>query len=804
MRFFVCLFTEHDLRLVALAAVICVLGAWISVRLFVRIRAAEREARPFWIFLGAVAAGSTIWCTHFVAMLAYRPGVPVSYDPTLTGVSLLIAVVSAALALVVASGRGRVAPVIGGGLFGAGVVVMHYTGMAAFSIDGAIVWDTTYVVVSLVLSLALGAAAFSAVTREHADPQTRELIGTALLAASIVALHFSGMAAVGIIPAVPVPGGATSEDAYGALAVAVAGVGLLVLGTGLASQLLDRQATIRARARTKHILESSVDGIVIETAGRIVDCNEAFIQLSGMQREAVVGRTFAELVPRAPAAVDQLVRATLVTASGEALPVEVAARDDRYDRDEFAATRFYSVRDLRQRLAQEEKITYLASFDNLTGLPNRSCFLEHLDAQIETRPASSRIALFAIDLDRFKEVNDVHGHAAGDHVLRVLSERMRTAVGREAFVARLGGDEFVATALVQDREQALGIASRLERELFATVPYDHVDLICGASIGISIFPDDAASPATLMNNADLAMYRAKGSHAEAICFYEEEMDERVRERRAMALQLRTALAENQFFLVFQPQVSVRDNEVTGYEALLRWRHPVRGVVQPMDFIPIAEDTGLILPIGEWVLRAACRAAVSWETPLKVAVNVSALQVGSIDMPDIIHGILMETGLSPQRLEVEITETSLIQDAERTLHILRRIKAMGVSISMDDFGIGYSSLSTLRSFPFDKIKLDKSFMDDLDRGPQAAAVIRAVLALGESLDIPILAEGVETKAQLDFLAQEGCTQIQGYLVGYPEEEAGDGGASAGSGQLPLTAQELPLFRDAPTKGTRTGD
>ncbi|MBC2857749.1 MULTISPECIES: EAL domain-containing protein [unclassified Stappia] len=799
MRFFSCLFTEHDLWLVALAAAICVLGAWISIRLFLRTRAAEREARPFWVFHGAVAAGSTIWCTHFVAMLAYRPGVPVSYDPTLTGISLLIAVVSAAVSLAIASGRGRLAPMLGGCMFGVGVSVMHYTGMAAFSIDGAIVWDMTYVAASLVLSLVLGAAAFVAATREGVVLQTRELLGTALLAGSIVALHFTGMAAVGIVPAVPQPGGATSEDAYGVLAVAVAAVGVLVLGTGLASQLLDRQATARTRARTKQILESSVDGIVIETAGRIVDCNEAFILLSGMQREALVGRTFAELVPRAPSSVDKLVRATLLTAAGALLPVEVAAREDRYERDDLTATRFYSVRDLRPRLAQEEKISYLASFDNLTGLPNRSSFLEHLDSQIETRPASARIALLAIDLDRFKEVNDVHGHAAGDHVLCVLSDRMRTAVGKEAFVARLGGDEFVATALVQDREQALGIASRLERELFATVPYDHVDLICGASIGISIFPDDAGSPATLMNNADLAMYRAKGSPGEAICFYEEGMDERVRERRAIALQLRTALAENQFFLVFQPQVSVRENEVTGYEALLRWRHPERGVLLPMEFIPIAEDTGLILPIGEWVLRTACREAASWDNELKIAVNVSALQVGSIDMPDVIHGILMETGLSPQRLEVEITETSLIQDAERTLHILRRIKAMGVSISMDDFGIGYSSLSTLRSFPFDKIKLDKSFMDDLDRGPQASAMIRAVLALGESLDIPILAEGVETEAQLEFLTQQGCTEIQGYLVGHPDESAAEPGTAEQNRILPP-----PVMRTPRTGSGRTGE
>lgn len=768
MRFFVCLFTEHDLRLVALAAAICVLGTWITIRLFLRTRAAEREAKPFWIFLGAVAAGSTVWCTHFVAMLAYRPGVPVSYEPMLTGLSLLVAVVFTSASLAVACGRSRFSAAAGGALFGLGVAAMHYTGMAAFSVDGAIVWDATHVVVSVLLSLVLGAGAFAAATRAG-SPQAREVAGAAVLTASIVALHFTGMAAVGIVPAVPEPGMPTSNDAYGALAVAVAGVGLLVLGTGLASHLLDRQASLRSKARAKQILESSVDGIVIETAGRIVDCNEAFAQLFGRPRDGIVGRSFAELVPNGPATADHLVRATLFTADGQDVPVEVAARDDRDDRTEHG-NRYYSVRDLRQRLAQEEKITYLASFDNLTGLPNRSSFLEHLDDLIETCPIGSGIALFAIDLDRFKEVNDVHGHAAGDHVLRVLAERMRVAVGKDAFVARLGGDEFVASALVTDREQALCLASRLERELFATVAYEHADLTCGASIGISFYPDDATSPAMLMNNADLAMYRAKGSHAEAVCFYEEEMDERVRERRAMALQLRAALAEEQFFLVFQPQISIHTGEITGYEALLRWRHPERGVVPPLQFIPVAEDTGLILPIGDWVLRAACHEAASWQAPHKIAVNMSALQLGSTELPDTIHQILLESGLSPHRLEIEITETALIHDTERALHILRRIKALGVSIAMDDFGTGYSSLSTLRAFPFDKIKLDKSFMDDLDKGPQACAMIRAVLALGDSLDIPVLAEGVETRGQLEFLQQEGCTEAQGYLVGRPTERA----------------------------------
>jgi EAL domain-containing protein (putative c-di-GMP-specific phosphodiesterase class I) len=262
------------------------------------------------------------------------------------------------------------------------------------------------------------------------------------------------------------------------------------------------------------------------------------------------------------------------------------------------------------------------------------------------------------------------------------------------------------------------------------------------------------------------MYRAKGSITQNVCFYEEEMDELVRARRKVMMELREALTRDQFEMHYQLQASVVTGEITAYEALLRWKHPTRGYVPPSEFIPLAEETGLIVPIGEWVLRTACAEAVSWEVPHKIAINLSAMQLGSIDLPRLVHETLIETGLPPKRLELEVTETALIQDPERTTHILRRIKGLGVSIAMDDFGVGYSSLSTLRAFPFDKIKLDKSFMDELDRSPQARAIIRAVLALGESLGIPVLAEGVETEEQLTFLREQGCDEVQGFLLGRP--------------------------------------
>ncbi len=320
---------------------------------------------------------------------------------------------------------------------------------------------------------------------------------------------------------------------------------------------------------------------------------------------------------------------------------------------------------------------------------------------------------------------------------------------------------------VVSEPDVLEFAERLRAVLMERVEIEDVEFGSGGSIGIAIHPDDARSAEELIGKSDLAMYRAKSTLGDGvIAFYREDMDDGVRAQRQLMRDLKSALADEQFELRYQVQTDIRSGEVTGYEVLLRWRHPERGFVSPADFIPIAEATGLILPIGEWVLRNACRTAAGWPNAHRIAVNLSPVQLAHQDLPKLVHEVLLESGLSPDRLELEITETTLITDMEKTLHMLRRIKALGVSIAMDDFGTGYSSLSTLRAFPFDKIKLDRSFMGEVENNAQARAIVRAVLALGESLAVPVLAEGVETDEQLAFLLREGCDEAQGYLLGRP--------------------------------------
>ena len=515
-------------------------------------------------------------------------------------------------------------------------------------------------------------------------------------------------------------------------------------------------------------------------AAQFVLVNREAEKLIGHPRNELLGKSVDKLFPDVAAKRiqehDQIqIASKRPVVFGEEVQIPIGTNSARITvstgmaiRDEAGEPRYLVnvVQDITERKRAEERIAHMAKHDPLTDLPNRAAFNDALkDALARAKATGENIAVMCIDLDRFKEINDVFGHGTGDGLLCEIANRLQAACGN-AFLARIGGDEF--TIICADGAQpaaAEALADRLLRALEDDIETGGQILRAGMSIGVAVYPNDGQEAEVILANADAALYRAKAEARGSVRFFAAEMDKHLRERRALQHDLRIALGRGEMALYYQPQASIA-GDIVGFEALARWKHATRGFVSPAQFIPLAEESGLIIPLGEWFLREACREAASWPKPLQIAVNLSPVQFRHGDLPALVHTVLLETGLAAARLEIEITEGVLIDDFTRAVSILRRLKALGVRIAMDDFGTGYSSLSYLQSFPFDKIKIDQAFVANLDRNPQSAAIIRAVIGLGRGLELPVVAEGVETAEQMAFLTHEACDEVQGYFVGRP--------------------------------------
>jgi diguanylate cyclase (GGDEF)-like protein/PAS domain S-box-containing protein len=507
--------------------------------------------------------------------------------------------------------------------------------------------------------------------------------------------------------------------------------------------------------------------------------NRAGEELFGISREQMIGKTVDEVYSKEQAEFviaeanntlrsDQptVVRDHEVQTFGKGTRL-VTARSIAVRGDDGKAQYLLTVLDdMTERRRTEQRIAHMAHYDNLTDLPNRAAFNESFAATLDRAAKNGeQFAILSLDVDHFKEANDSYEHAVGDALLREAARRMQAAAAG-AFLARIGGDEF--TLIVMDGAQPAAAAKLAERLLATFEDEFEVEgyrLTLDATIGGAVYPTDGTDAKTLMINADIALYRAKAEARGSLLFFKPQMGTQLQERRALELDLRSAVERDELFLHYQPQKTM-SGEVLGFEALVRWRCQKRGMVSPGVFIPVAEESNLIVEIGERVLREACREAASWPHPLTIAVNVSPIQFRQGDLPGFVHSVLLETGLAPARLELEITEGVLIDDFSRAVSILAQLKSLGVRIALDDFGTGYSSLSYLHSFSFDKIKIDRAFIGDLESSRHSMAIVRAVIDLGHNLDVPVLAEGVETDAQHASLVREGCDEVQGYLTGRP--------------------------------------
>ncbi|MFD2648941.1 EAL domain-containing protein [Devosia albogilva] len=786
----------HDVRLVALAAGVCLVSAYACMSLLHHARRATGRMRLVWNGVAALAVGFGIWVTHFIAVVAYRPGFVWGYDLGLTAASLGIAVLVCGLGLALAiRAEHRWDHLLGGAVVGVGISAMHYTGIAALVMGGTIGWNGALVGTSILAGIVLGAASVLAAS---AAGKWARLGGAGLLTLAICAMHFTAMGAADFARCFPLSAGSQINTTW--LAAALAGISLLILGAAFGSvvldeadrrrteretqrQLLDAQRINEVSGRLELAMAHMAQGLAMFDADGVLRLhNRRFALLLGLEQDIdLVGTSFREAFRQvllgATADAEELEEMVsrlhaqhlpLVRSGGEIVHELVDQRTLRIDHSPISDGGWLTtIDDITERQRSQAAIQHLAMHDSLTGLPNRANFNERFDGILaELEHTDSNLAVVAIDLDRFKEINDTYGHAVGDLALRTVAGRLMECLRDGELVARLGGDEFGALKRFTSMEALRDFLQRLEAAMFTRIETGTTVVETAGSLGVAIYPDDGDDRSKLLNNADMAMYRAKAEFDRHIAYYESEMDEHARQRRAMARDIWAAVEQGAFRLAYQVQKAVATGEVTGYEVLLRWDRPLHGPVSPADFIPVAEECGAITSIGDWVLRTACREAARWPEPYKIAVNISALQLGQVELVDTVRSALLESGLSPKRLELEVTETSIITDKNRALHILRQIKAMGVSIAIDDFGTGYSSLDTLRSFPFDKIKLDRSFMQEVEQNEQSKAIVRAILALGRSLSVPVLAEGVETMAQLEVLRAEGCNEAQGFLLGRP--------------------------------------
>ncbi len=507
---------------------------------------------------------------------------------------------------------------------------------------------------------------------------------------------------------------------------------------------------------------------------------------------AVVGSWL--LARRMARPIAALERATRSVGSGEHAQVSVHTHDEISRLSRSFNRMVHNIAD------RERQIAHMAFHDALTGIPNRLLLREHIIQQLKSGGDKS-FSLLCLDLDNFKAVNDTLGHPTGDALLCEVAKRLQD-VAENGFVARLGGDEFALFIEGDARTAAVMARSILAMAAGEFLVNGH-RLVTGTSIGIAMALQDGNDPTSLQKNADLALYRAKNDGKGGFRFFEAAMDAEAQERRAMEIDLHDAVRKGELELYFQPLFTLSQNKVTAFEALLRWNHPKRGLVSPINFIPLAEDTGLIVPIGEWVLREACRIAATWPDHIRVAVNISPVQFRSNRLNSVVLQALTSSGIAPQRLELEITESLFIDNIETTLSSLHSLRAMGVRVALDDFGTGYSSLSYLRSFPFDKIKIDRSFIEDLLAHDGATAIIKSITSLAEALGMETTAEGVETIDQLDILREQGCNQIQGYYFSKPLP-AGEVGAMLGldqRGALPRLTSVVDFTAENATVSNR---
>ena len=806
--------------LVVLSMLIAVFAAHAALSVTDLVRKAHlRRQRMIWLVVGALVMGGGTWAMHFIGMLAFRLPCQVSYDTGITLLSILPGILASLVALRLISSpsctHSRL--FISSLLLGLGIGVMHYTGMAALQLDGLVRYDPFLFGVSIFVAVALAWLALALHIRLQKQKLIARhwlrLISALVLGGAVSGMHYTAMAAAYFLSD-GIPNQVDSMLHPTLLATMVSAVTLLLIALVLVTLVAQRHLAMAQKLRQsehklRRMLETMQEGfLLVDLAQQVLEVNPTFCAMLARSRAEIIDHSLfdflaeedhphylAALAKRAGEASSRL-ELSLRQADGSPLACEFSITP-MHDEDGNASGLFALITDITQRKQAEAQIRNLAFYDALTQLPNRRLLLDRLGHALASSQRYTQYgALLFLDLDNFKIINDTQGHDVGDLLLREVAQRLQAGVRDDDTVARLGGDEFVVLieALHGDQENAAAlaemVAEKLREALNQPFRIKGHEFHTSPSIGISLFFGHQASVDELLKRADVAMYQAKDAGRNTIRFFDPTMQAGLDARIALLAELRHALARQQFHLDYQAQVDLQGG-VLGAEVLLRWRHPDRGLISPAEFIPLAEESGLILAIGHWVLQTACVQIKTWQAHsstrhLRLAVNVSARQFRQVDFVQQVESVLHEHAIDPALLKLELTESLVLDNVADTIAKMQMLKNIGVGFSMDDFGTGHSSLSYLKQLPLDQLKIDQSFVRDIATDPNDAAIVQTIIVMANSLGLDVIAEGVETKAQLEFLCQRGCAAFQGYLFSRPVELA--------QFEVLLSSPQTPCFAD----------
>jgi diguanylate cyclase (GGDEF)-like protein/PAS domain S-box-containing protein len=817
----------YDYRLVALSVLLAMVAAYAALDLAGRVTAARGTVRFAWLSGGAFTMGLGIWSMHYVGMQAMRLPVPVKYDWPTVLLSMLAAVLASGVALFVVSRKtmGIAFAIAGSILMGSGIAAMHYIGMAAMRLPATCRYSSGLVALSFIVAIVVSFMAMWLAfgVRDKMAPWSWRKSGSALvMGLAIPVMHYIGMAAVRFRPA-PLP---TTEltHAIDISMIGLAGIAmviLMLLSAVVLASIVDRRSSLHAleleasqeryrfmvelneereRARIaaeaqnkllqasatryRRLFETAQDGIFLLDAesGKVVDVNLSVVKMLGYSRDHFLQQRLCDVLPFNEIAACRSALVELQTANSVCFdhwllqargksPVDVEFVGNVYHVDSARIVQC-NLRDITSRKQAEDRVRYMAMHDALTGLPNRALLQDRLTQAIASADRSQRrIAVLMLDLDKFKHTNDSLGHHVGDGLLKEVSRRLKACLRESDVVARLGGDEFIIVLLeAMDDTDIQRVAQKLLAALLEPFHIDGNELRVSGSVGISLYPGDGENPDALLHAADLAMYEAKAKGRGLCCMFTPELDVATQRRLRMVSDLQNAHEQGQFVLHYQPQVATDSEDIIAVEALLRWNHPQHGMISPGEFIPLLEEMGLIVEVGRWVTKTACLQNVAWQKtglpPVRMAVNVSAQQFYAGNIVQVVEDALSESQMEAKWLELELTESLSLDASETTLNTMHRLKAIGVCLALDDFGTGWSSLSCIRNFPIDRIKIDRSFMRDLTSQPAAKAVVQSIIQLASNLGFCCIAEGVETEEQLECLKQDECAEIQGFLYSRP--------------------------------------